>query len=90
MQKSLDPLRRRNRELAILNAITRDLNGSVDLRQALSAVLARVAELFDLSTGWIWLLRSSQVLKPLFLWWPKLIPRWCGWSCRSPSTSFMG
>jgi two-component system, NarL family, sensor kinase len=51
----------RHRELGILNAIARDLNGSVDLKQALSAVLGRVAELFGLRTGWIWLLHEAEV-----------------------------
>jgi two-component system NarL family sensor kinase len=48
-------LRRRNRELAILNSIAEALNRSVDLDQALDAALAQVAELLDLQTGWIWL-----------------------------------
>ncbi len=53
---SAEQLRRRNRELSILIAIARALNQSVDLDQALRATLAQVAELLDLSTGWIWLL----------------------------------
>jgi two-component system NarL family sensor kinase len=48
-------LRQRNRELAILNEIAQALNRSVDLRQTLQAVLAQVAILLDLKTGWIWL-----------------------------------
>ncbi len=48
-------LRQRNRELAILNEIAQALNRSVDLRQTLQAVLAQVATLLDLKTGWIWL-----------------------------------
>lgn len=52
-------LRRRNRELAILNAIAEALNRSVDLDQALRAALAQVAELLDLDTGWIWLLHEN-------------------------------
>jgi two-component system NarL family sensor kinase len=48
-------LRRRNRELTILNSIAEALNRSVDLDQALDAALAQVAELLDLQTGWIWL-----------------------------------
>jgi two-component system NarL family sensor kinase len=50
---------RRNRELAILNAIAQALNRSVDLNQALQAALAQVAELLDLQTGWIWLLSEE-------------------------------
>ena len=86
METSRDPLRRRNRELGILNAIAHDLNGSVDLRQALSAVLGRVAELFDLSTGWIWLLgeedgehylAAAQNLPPALEENPRRLEGWC-------------
>jgi two-component system NarL family sensor kinase len=55
-----DKLRRRNIELSILNSIAQALNRSVDLEQALQAILAQVAELFDLQTGWIWLLREDD------------------------------
>ncbi len=48
-------LERRNRELSILNAIADALNREVDLTQALQTALARVTELFDLPTGWVWL-----------------------------------
>ncbi len=54
-----DKLQQRNRELAILNAIAQALNHEVDLDQALGSVLARVAELLDLHTGWIWLLHEE-------------------------------
>lgn len=54
-----DKLRRRNRELSILNAIAEALNRSVDLGEALEAGLAQVAELLDLQTGWIWLLHEE-------------------------------
>ncbi|MFZ0547903.1 MAG: GAF domain-containing sensor histidine kinase [Candidatus Promineifilaceae bacterium] len=54
-----DKLRRRNRELSILNTIAEALNRSVDLDEALQATLAQVAELLDLQTGWIWLLREG-------------------------------
>lgn len=59
--KKLDSseLGRRDRELSILNAIARELNRSVDLDQALRTALAQVAELFDLQTGWVWLLREE-------------------------------
>src|SRR5512133_3731266 len=51
-----EQLQRRNRELTILNSIAQALNSSIDLQQALHAVLAQVADLFDLQTGWVWLL----------------------------------
>lgn len=54
-----DKLRRRNRELSILNTIAEALNRSVDIEEALQAALARVAELLDLQTGWIWLLHEG-------------------------------
>ncbi len=52
-------LRRRNRELSILNTIAQALNRSVDLAESLHAALAQVAELFDLQTGWVWLLAEA-------------------------------
>lgn len=52
----VDQLRRRNRELSILNSITAALNREVDLTQALNAALSQVAELLELQTGWVWLL----------------------------------
>ncbi len=52
-------LLRRNRELAILNTIAEALNRSVDLEQALEGVLALVADLLDLRSGWIWLLNPD-------------------------------
>ncbi len=54
-----EQLQRRNRELTILNSIAQALNSSVDLQQALDAVLAQVGELFDLQTGWVWLLAEE-------------------------------
>ena len=53
-------LKQRNRELSILNAIAEALNRSVDLNQALTATLSKVAEVFDLQTGWIWLLDDES------------------------------
>jgi len=53
-------LRRRNKELSILNAIAEALNREVDLDQALRTALAQVAELLDLQTGWIWLLHQDS------------------------------
>lgn len=55
MGHDADMLRRRNRELSILNSIAQALNQSVNLSQTLQAVLAEVADLLDLQTGWIWL-----------------------------------
>jgi len=59
-ESDTEKLRRRNRELSILNAIAQALNREVDLPQALSTALAQVAELLDLQTGWIWLLREES------------------------------
>ncbi|HEX6386440.1 MAG TPA: GAF domain-containing sensor histidine kinase [Anaerolineae bacterium] len=59
-ESSADKLRRRNRELSILNSIAQALNRSVDLEQALQTVLAQVAELLDLQTGWVWLLHEES------------------------------
>ncbi len=56
---SATELRRRNRELEILNAIAAALNASADLDTSLHTVLARVAELLDLRTGWVWLLADD-------------------------------
>ena len=49
-------LQQRNRELSILHTIAEALNHEVDLSQALKVALAHVAELFDLQTGWIFML----------------------------------
>ncbi len=54
-----DKLHRRNRELSILNTIAEALNHEVELSQSLETTLAKVTELFDLQTGWIWLLREE-------------------------------
>lgn len=59
-KSSAEQLRRRNRELSILMAIASALNSSVALEQALQVTLARVADLLDLSTGWIWLLDADS------------------------------
>jgi GAF domain-containing protein len=58
-ESDTEKLRRRNRELSILNSIAQALNREVDLSQALHTTLAQVAELLDLQTGWIWLLRED-------------------------------
>jgi two-component system, NarL family, sensor kinase len=52
-------LKQRNRELSILNTIAESLNRSVDLDETLRVTLAQVVELFDLQTGWVWLLRED-------------------------------
>ncbi len=53
-------LPRRSRELSILKAIAEALNREVDLNHALQVALSQVVELFDLRTGWIWLLREDN------------------------------
>jgi two-component system NarL family sensor kinase len=58
-ESDTEKLTRRNRELSILNSIAQALNRQVDLSQALHAALAQVADLLDLQTGWIWLLRED-------------------------------
>ena len=55
-----EQLQRRSRELSILKAIAEALNREVDLNRALQVALSRVVELFDLRTGWIWLLREDN------------------------------
>lgn len=54
-----EQLKRRNRELAILNEIAKALNQSTDLDEALHTALAQVVQLFELQTGWIWLLHEE-------------------------------
>jgi two-component system NarL family sensor kinase len=54
-----EELRRRNRELTVLNAFAQALNREVDLDRALHTALAQVTELLDLQTGWIWLFRPD-------------------------------
>ena len=82
----LDPVQQRNRELSILNDIAHALNRSADLAQALEGALARVAELFDLQTGWIWLyhpdtgksyLAAAQNLPPALADRPRLMEGTC-------------
>jgi len=53
-------LKRLNHELSVLNGITRELNRSVNLDQALRYTLSQVAELLGLRTGWIWLIQESS------------------------------
>ena len=54
-----EKLQRRNRELSILKSIAEALNREVDLDRALQVALSQVVELFDVRTGWIWLLRED-------------------------------
>jgi two-component system NarL family sensor kinase len=53
-------LRKRNHELSILNSIAQALNRSLDLDEALNNALAQVAELLELRTGWVWLLKEAD------------------------------
>ena len=50
-----DKLKKRNRELSILNSIAAALNREVDLSRALQTALVQVADLFDLETAWVFL-----------------------------------
>ena len=50
---------RRNRELTILNTIAGALNRETDLTRAVHVALVQVAELFDLHTGWVWLMEDD-------------------------------
>jgi two-component system NarL family sensor kinase len=52
-------LLRRNRELAILNAIAGALNRSLDMREGLRETLELVGELLGLRAGWVWLLDAA-------------------------------
>jgi nitrate/nitrite-specific signal transduction histidine kinase len=47
-ESDTEKLKRRNRELSILNAIAEALNREVDLSRALEVSLAQVAKLLDL------------------------------------------
>jgi two-component system, NarL family, sensor kinase len=55
-----EKLMQRNRELAILNEIAQALNRSVEMEQALNTVLSEAAELLNLQTGWVWLIREES------------------------------
>ena len=52
-------LQQRNRELTILNSIAQTLNGSLALREALENTLKSAAALFNLESGWVWLLHPE-------------------------------
>lgn len=64
MQTESQTLARRNRELAILHDIASALNEEIDLQAALHTALQKVAELLELRTGWIWLLRDEEEPEP--------------------------
>lgn len=81
-----DALARRTRELSILNQIAEGLNRETDLDRALHTTLERVVQLFDLRTGWIWLLReesnefylaSALHLPPALADTPRRMEGWC-------------
>ncbi|MEZ4736388.1 MAG: GAF domain-containing sensor histidine kinase [Caldilineaceae bacterium] len=74
------------RELVILNNIAQALNRSVNLDEALQTTLAQVAALFDLQTGWVWLLNektnafylaAAQNLPPALADNPVRMEGWC-------------
>lgn len=78
-------LRQRNHELSVLNTIAGALNRSVELDEALRVTLAQVAELLELRTGWIWLMRAdgrpylaaSLNLPPGLAQFPQRMEGWC-------------
>jgi two-component system NarL family sensor kinase len=81
-----DQLKQRNWELSVLNAIAESLNREVDLLQALKITLSQVVELFNLKTGWIWLLHedieepylaASLSLPPVLENDPHKMEGWC-------------
>ncbi len=81
-----DTLLRRSHELSILNTIAEGLNREIDLDRALYTTLERVVQLFDLRTGWIWLLRedsgefylaSALHLPPALADVPRRMEGWC-------------
>src|SRR5690606_34042587 len=45
-----------NRDLTILNRIAEALNREVDLMRALQVAMANIVDLFNLDTGWIYLI----------------------------------
>lgn len=54
-----DKLKKRNRELSILNTIAEALNREIDLNRALQTTLIHAADLLDLHTGWIFLVNEE-------------------------------
>ncbi len=51
-----EKLKKRERELSIINNIARDLSTHTNLDYAINSTLNKVAELLDLDTGWIFLI----------------------------------
>jgi two-component system NarL family sensor kinase len=85
-QSNIEQLRQRNWELSVLNNIAESLNKEVDLGRALQITLAQVVDLFDLKTGWIWLLHeqlgepylaAAQHLPPALADNPGKMEGWC-------------
>ena len=81
-----EQLKQRNWELSVLNAIAESLNREVDLSRALKITLSQVVELFNLKTGWIWLLQegseepylaASLSLPPALEDNPRKMEGWC-------------
>ncbi len=60
MSSDTEQLQQRNRELEILNEIAKELNRPTDLGHSLHTVLAQVAALLHLQTGWIFLLDDES------------------------------
>ncbi len=56
----IELVNRHNRELMILNSIAQALNREVDLQSALQVTLSEVVRLFDLQTGWVWLIDADS------------------------------
>jgi two-component system NarL family sensor kinase len=86
LPSSTEKLKQRNWELSVLNAIAESLNREVDLSQALKTTLSQVVELFNLKTGWIWLLHedneepylaTSLSLPPALEDNPRKMEGWC-------------
>ncbi len=84
-ESDTEKLRRRNRELSILNTIAEAMNHEVDLIRALNTALIHVAELFGLQTGWVFLLdeegksylAAAQNLPPALADHPRRMGGWC-------------
>jgi two-component system NarL family sensor kinase len=81
-----EQLLKRNHQLSILNSIAQALNRSLDLDEAMNNALAQVAELLELRTGWVWLLKeadnqpylaAAQNLPPGLVKRPKLMEGSC-------------
>jgi two-component system NarL family sensor kinase len=85
-QADTEKLQRRTRELSILNAIAQALNREVNLDRALQSTLTEVLDLFELRTGWVWLLRepggesylaAQRNLPPVLADNPSSMTGWC-------------